>query len=304
MNESEIISPLEKRKTSVLLLVSRWLRNVFNRQQDASLKEAIEEVLHVHEEQTEGLAAEEKVMLRNMLSFGELTAGDIMTPQTEIAAVASTVTLEALKEHIAEQRHTRIPVYEESLDHVKGFLHVKDLVPMLGKDTAYDLAKLLRQVLFVPPSMRIVDILLKMRLSGVHMAIVVDEYGGTQGLVTLEDLFEEIVGEIQDEHDEAEDYEKLHWVSDRVVNVDGRMPIEILSKELSIDFTPETEDAGFTSLGGLIFYQLGRVPGRGEVIDHASGIKFEILEADPRRISRVRIRLIAPAVKIDAAPAA
>ena len=234
---------------------------------------------------------EEKVMLKNMLTFGELTVSDIMVPRTDIAAVEMGTDLQQLKRHIVEQGHTRIPVYKGTADSIKGFVHVKDVITLLSGEAEYDLEKILRKILYVPPSMRIVDLLLKMRLSGVHMAIVIDEYGGTDGLVTLEDLFEEIVGEIQDEHDEVEDYDRLIVVSERVIDVDARVRLEKLEEELGLELVTDTEENTFETIAGLISFELGRVGEAGEMVAHASGTTFEILEADPRRIRRVRLHL-------------
>jgi CBS domain containing-hemolysin-like protein len=213
-----------------------------------------------------------------------------MVPRTDISAIPNDIAIEDLKQHIIEERHTRIPVYEETLDHVQGFIHVKDLLPMLAGDAAYDIKGLIRPLLFVPPSMRIIDLLIKMRHVGSHMAIVVDEYGGTDGLVTMENLFEEIVGDIQDEHDGDEEQEdRILRINDTTFEVNARIPIEKLEQKLGLGLVTEEKAGEFDTLGGLIFYQLGRVPARGEIVPHISGIRFEITEADPRRIRKVRI---------------
>ena len=281
-----------REKPSLLQHVSAWIKdNLPSRGNDGTLREAIEEVLEEHDKEAARLAPEEKIMLKNMLTFGELKVSDIMVPRTNIAAVENNVTLEQLKRHIVEQRHTRIPIYNGTADNVKGFVHVKDLVPMLGGEEPFDLQKILRQILYVPPSMRIVNLLLKMRLSGVHMAIVVDEYGVTDGLVTLEDLFEEIVGDIQDEHDEIEEHERLTMVSDRVIDADARITLDKLEEELGLRLVDEDEDVVYETLAGLISFFANRVPSTGDKIEHASGTVFEILEADARRIRRVRIHL-------------
>ncbi|MDE3017114.1 MAG: HlyC/CorC family transporter [Pseudomonadota bacterium] len=256
---------------------------------DASLKEALEEAIEEHEEQ-ERLEPEEKVMLHNVLSFGDLTVGDIMVPRADIAAVAADISLEDLKSHITAERHTRIPVYEDTLDHVLGFIHVKDLFPMLSGDAPFAVRSVVRNALFVPPSMRIIDLLVKMRHAGSHMAIVVDEYGGTDGLVTMEDLFEEIVGDIHDEHDSEEEHEdRILRISDTMFEVSARIRVESLEKALGLRLASEEESAEFDTLGGLIFSQLGRVPGKGEIVPHVSGIRFEIYDADARRLRRVRV---------------
>lgn len=271
----------------------RRLSGFFCARNDASIKEAIEEaideVLEDREEGLETLAPDEKTMLRNVLSFRDLTVGDIMTTRTDVMAVPVTISKDALKQHIIEQRHTRIPVFGASLDHVEGFLHIKDLFAILAGDQPYDILRVIRPMLFVPPSMRITDLLKKMRRSGSHMAIVVDEYGGTDGLVTLEDLFEQIVGEIQDEHDEEEGARDLIKIGENAYEADARVHIEKLEEVLGFQLLTEHEEDEFETLGGLIFFELGRVPAKGEIIPHSSGVRFEILEADPRRIRRVRV---------------
>jgi len=273
-----------------------WLKGILHPKHD-SLKDVLEEAIEEHEEQTEEqLAPEEKIMLHNVLSFSDIKVSDIMIPRTDIDAVPSDVTLNELKKLIIETRHTRVPVYEDTLDHVTGFLHVKDLLPMLSGDVPYSVSGVLRSMLFVPPSMRISDLLVRMRHAGSHMAIVVDEYGGTDGLVTMEDMVEEIVGYIQDEHDgdEGQDHRILK-VGDAVFEVSARIPIEKLEKALGLTLTGDEKAADFDTLGGLIFFQLGRVPARGEGVPHASGVHFEIVDADPRSIRKVRIHKGTPA---------
>lgn len=283
---------------SLLHGLRSWLRHAVWAKSDASLKETIEEMIDEHEGGADDrLEPEERVMLHNVLSFGETKVSDIMIPRTDICAVPADITLPELKAHILEQKHTRIPIYGETLDQVIGFIHVKDLLPMLGGETAFSLREVMRNVLFVPPSMKIIDLLVKMRHAGSHLAIVVDEYGGTDGLITMEDLFEEIVGDIHDEHDENEEQEdKITHITDGIYEVNARIRIEKLEKELGLNLIPEENDNEFDTLGGLIFFQLGRVPVKGESIPHISGIRFDILEADPRRIQKVRIATGKPAV--------
>lgn len=282
---------------SLVQAVTGWFKNALRPKAD-SIKDALEEVIEEHTDAAQqGLAPEEKVMLHNVLSFSDLRVSDIMVPRTDIAAVPSDITLDALKSHLLEQRHTRIPVYIETLDKVQGFIHVKDLLPMLSLDRPYDLQAVMRSLLFVPPSMRIIDLLVRMRSSGSHMAVVIDEHGGTDGLITMEDLFEEIVGDIQDEHDNDEDVEdRIIRVSDTTFEVNARIPISKLEKKLGLSLVSEDDEGQFDSLAGLIFAQIGRIPARHEIVSHPSGIRFEIIDADPRRIRRVRI-LTAPPVQ-------
>lgn len=277
--------------TSLLKAMSDWLKHKLGQRQDTSLKEVIEEAIEEYTEQTEEkLAPEEKIMLHNVLSFGAIKVSDIMVPRTDIAAISHDISLPDLKTHIQEQRHTRIPVYQDTLDHVLGFIHVKDLLTMLSGDRVFDVKIVLRPVLYVPPSMHLIDLLIKMRHAGSHMAIVVDEHGGTDGLVTMEDVVEEIIGDIQDEHDEDEEPEqKITRASENIYEVSARMHIEKLEQALGLNLVTEEKEDEFDTLGGLIFFQLGRVPAKGEVISHVSGVRFEISEADPRRIHTVRI---------------
>ncbi|MEQ1790204.1 MAG: hemolysin family protein, partial [Rickettsiales bacterium] len=268
-----------------------WLKSAVGAKNDVSLKDTLEEIIDEHDSYADNrLKPEERVMLHNVLAFGDTRVSNIMIPRTDIAAVPIDITLVELKAHILDQQHTRIPVYEEILDKVLGFIHVKDLLPMLGGEKEYNLREVMREVSFVPPSMRIMDLLIKMRHVGSHMAIVVDEYGGTDGLVTMENLFEEIVGDIQDEHDEDEELEdKIIRVNDNVFEVNARIRIEKLEKELGLNLAIEEKENEFDTLGGLIFFQLGRVPAKGEAVQHISGVRFDILEADPRSIKKVQI---------------
>lgn len=274
--------------------IAEWLRKLFSPRQDASIKEAIEEaieeVLEEREDEGAQLAPEEETMLRNVLSFGDLTVHDIMIPRPDIVAVEVDITLDELKRHVVEQGHTRIPVYRESLDKVEGFLHIKDIFPVIAGDKPFIIKQLLRPMLFVPPSMKIIDLLVKLRRQASHMAIVVDEYGGTDGLVTLEDVFEEIVGDIQDEHDDVADAPKeLTQMEDGGYEADARVRIETLERVLGVSLNSEHEGEEFDTLAGLIVFEFGRVPARGETIAHPSGLTFEVIDADARRVRRVKI---------------
>lgn len=278
----------EPRKSSLFTS----LCNLFACKHEASLKDAIEEAIEEHAENgDEALAPQERVMLHNVLSFGETTVSDIMIPRTDIVSVPHNISLDALKVHILEQRHTRTPVYEDTLDHVLGFLHVKDLLPLFSGDKPYDIRTHLRAMLYVPPSMKLLDLLAKMRAAGSHMAIVVDEHGGTDGLVTMENVVEEIVGDIQDEHDEDEMNDShITRITDKITEVNARIPIEYLERSLHCDLAPEEEQA-FDTLAGLIFTKLGRIPTKGEMIEYNGDVRFEIIDADPRRIRKVRVHL-------------
>lgn len=291
-SSSESIEPpssgTDGAQPSMLQSLGGWIKNLGNKSEH-SLKEALEEVLDEHEESAQHtISDEERTMLRNMIAFGELTVSDVMVPRADVFAVEQGVTLDQLKHYIIDKRHTRIPVFNETMDNIIGFLHAKDLTPFIAGDEAFEIKKLLREILFVPPSMRGVDLLMQMRSSSCHMAIVVDEYGGTDGLVTMEDVFEELVGDIQDEHDNEQALE-MKWKGKNILVADARLEIEDLEEALGLSLVDEDEE-DFDTLGGLIFHELGRVPAKGEVVGFADGLlKFEIMSADPRRIYRVKV---------------
>ena len=233
--------------------------------------------------------------------FHRLRVDDVMVPRADIVAVDRTSTLTELSNAFKEAGHSRLPVYNESLDDPTGMVHIKDLLPYLMLDAkgrtnkTYPNKKVLqyikREVLFVPPSMLAQDLLRRMQGRRIHMAIVVDEYGGTDGLVTIEDLIETIVGDIDDEHDEQEP--EVQIVTGKggasVWEADARIHIDDFEKALGRDFATPDEEGDVDTLGGLIFTLAGRVPERGEIIRHASGLEFEVMDADSRRVKRLRI---------------
>lgn len=287
---------LSSAQDSLLRRFRQWLRsNLRDKPHDNSLREALEEVLEEHEEEMEATPTEEQAIIKNVLNFADRCVHDIMTPRTEIKAVEYTVSLPELKQHITQHIHTRIPVYNDTLDNIKGFLHVKDLLPHLANEEPFNIALILRELLFVPPSMPLIKLLVKMRDAGVHIAIVVDEYGGTDGLVTLEDVFEEIVGEIQDEHDEEETNSALAWNADNHCDMDAVTRIDTIDDALELNLLPAAQENDYDTIGGLVFFALGRVPVRGEKFPLTDGLGCEILSADARRIHRLRLARPAPA---------
>jgi len=235
-------------------------------------------------------------------NFHILTVEDVMVPRADITAVEEATNLKDLVNLFKDAGHSRLPVYKDMLDEPIGMVHVKDLLPYLAFDARGRMGKtypdkkiikkILRPVLFVPPSMAADDLLRKMQAGRCHMAIVVDEYGGTDGLITLEDLIEPIVGDIEDEHDESEPEIKTlidgkgvtYWEADARANIEDFE--EIFGRDIA---TPE-EDEEVDTLGGVVVSLAGRVPERGEIIRHDYGTEFEILDADPRRIKKVRVR--------------
>lgn len=263
------------------------------RQPEVSLRESLEEALEEHEEENDApaLGAEEREMLFNVLEYGALKVDDVMVPRGDIVAVPADISYGEMVKVFAEAAHSRMPVYRGSLDDVQGMIHVKDALKVLaeGSDTKdFSVSLIQRPVLFVPPSMKVTDLMAKMRQGRTHMAIVVDEYGGTDGLVTVEDIVEEVIGEIDDEHDEVEAPDII-TLPNGGFDADARAEIEELDALLGVDLLPDYQDEEVGTLGGLVFSLAGCVPEIGEVILHDSGYKFEVVDADPRRIRKVRI---------------
>ena len=233
--------------------------------------------------------------------FHRLRVDDVMVPRANIVAVDNSATLTELSDAFKTAGHSRLPVYKETLDEPIGMVHIKDLLPYLMLDAkgrtnkTYPSKKVLqyirREVLFVPPSMLAQDLLRRMQGRRIHMAVVVDEYGGTDGLVTIEDLIETIVGDIDDEHDEQEpEVLIVTGANGRTVwEADARVLIDDFEKTMGRDFATPDEEDDVDTLGGLIFTLAGRVPERGEIIRHASGVEFEVVDADSRRVKRLRI---------------
>ena len=262
---------------------------------DVSLRESLEEAIEEHEEDTNrvSLGDKEREMLFNVLEYGELRIDDVMVPRGDIVAVPDNISFQDLIKVFADAAHSRMPVFRATLDDVIGMVHVKDTLKLMADGLSpedFRMSSIRRPVLYVPASMRVIDLLAKMRQSRTHMAVVVDEYGGTDGLVTVEDMVEEIVGEIEDEHDTVEDQELIP-LSDGGFDADARIDIEELEEELGIELTSRERAEDIDTLGGLVFLLADRVPDIGEVILHDSGYKFEVLDADPRRIRRIRIHL-------------
>lgn len=260
--------------------------------QESSLRDEIEDALENREGEAPragDLTSAERLMLKNILHFGEKNAGDVAVPRGDIVAVPSTIGFDALVEALKEAEHSRMPVYEGSLDRVIGMFHVKDIFAHLvsGRPAPDDLLSLMRTPLYVPESMGMLDLLARMRAGRVHLAIVVDEFGGTEGMLTIEDVVEEIVGDIADEHDE-EPVGLLAEVSPGVWEADARAELEDVAEAVDQRLGDVEEDVD--TLGGLAFVLAGRIPQPGETLDHPSGWRLEVTEGDTRRVRRLRLR--------------
>ncbi|MBW7852312.1 MAG: HlyC/CorC family transporter [Rhodospirillales bacterium] len=274
-----------------------WLRLLRRGRNGESVRDTLEELIEEREEAEIPIDDHERLLLGNVLHLRDVTASDVMVPRADIVAVEARTTLPELVETFTRAGHSRLPVYRGTLDDVVGMVHIKDLLAASHNGKPFALPRLLRKVLFVSPSIRVLDLLLEMRLKRTHMALVVDEYGGIDGLVTIEDLVEQIVGEIEDEHDRAAEPDMV-LREDGVMEADARTPVEEFEEKVGPVLTEE-EREDVDTLGGLVFFIAGRVPSRGELITHPSGMEFEVVDADPRRVKRVRIRNL-PSSKVQA----
>jgi CBS domain containing-hemolysin-like protein len=275
----------------------RWWRGFLRRApaSDTSLRETLEEVFEEHDDTRRALTAEERHMLGCILSFGELRVDAVMVPRADVIGVEESATLEEVLKLYRDSAHSRMPIYRETLDDPVGMVHIKDVMGYLAPRNAeaerqaepFSLKSIRRNILFVPPSMPALDLLVKMQATRIHLALVIDEYGGTDGLVSIEDLVEEIVGDINDEHDDA--------IAPTIVarqgggwEADGRVEFEEFATTTGITFEGESDEVD--TIGGLVVALAGRVPQRGEILSHPFGYDFEILEADARKVRKVRIR--------------
>jgi CBS domain containing-hemolysin-like protein len=281
------------------------LLHTFGLGEEPDLRELIEDALA--RSKSDALSAQERGILRRTLRFGKLTVEDVMLPRADIIAVDETVTVGALMHVFREAEHSRLPVYHETLDDPRGMIHIRDLMSWIateaetGGGAGLDLDKvdltrtvgsinITRALLYVPASMVVLDLLLKMQTTRIHLALVVDEYGGTDGLVSIEDLIEEVVGEIADEHD-VEDEPLIRTDPRLGLVADARLPIDEMEKHLGLALMPDEQEEVIDTLGGLVFSIAGRIPARGERVRHPSGVEFEVLEADRRRLKKLRVHV-------------
>ena len=308
--------PFESKPGILQKLKRRFLHN-------ADLRESLETVIqhHAAESGAPAMAEDARSMLGNLLGFSTLRVDDLMVPRADITALDETATIRTLLDTFTDANHSRLPIYRETLDDVVGMIHVKDFLGWLatkgkGKKTKASVAalslpatelastikvhaSLMRDVLYVPPSMPASDLLMKMKTSHIHLAVVVDEYGGSDGLVSFEDLVEAIVGDIADEHDSDDEEELIRKQAENIYVADARINISSLDQMFGVDLLSAEEEDEADSLGGLIFEMCGRVPTRGEIIKHACGLEFEIMETDPRRVKKVRIHVKKSPAQID-----
>jgi CBS domain containing-hemolysin-like protein len=275
------------------------LQGLVRKREAESVRDRVEELLEGpgedragrrHAEDASGLDPHERVLLGNVLRLRDKTAYDVMVPRADIVAIPEDLTLDQAIRLIQREGHSRFPVYRANLDDIVGMVHIKDVFAAVGRDpAAFSLKAILRKPLLVVPTVPVLDLLLQMRAQRIHMALVVDEYGGIDGLVTIEDLVETIVGDISDEHDEVASPTMVER-PDGTMELDARTTIEAFEQRLGPVLTEEERAADIDTVGGLVFTLAGRVPARGELISHSSGLEFRVLEADARRIRRLRVR--------------
>ena len=263
---------------------------IFGEDSEPTLRDQIEEAIEEAEEARPvagDLSPPERQMLRNLLHFGDQTAGEIAVTRGDIIAVPSDISFDQLVKAFADAGHSRLPVYAESLDEVVGMVHIKAVfMASVDRSRERSLTALMRDPLFVPESMGVIELLARMRSQRVHLAIIVDEFGGTEGLVTIEDVVEEIVGDIEDEHDEAE-AGMLTMLEDGLWEADARLELEELAQAVDVRLSSAEDEVD--TLGGLMFLLAGHIPHKGECVVHPSGWKMETVDSDPRRIIRVRL---------------
>lgn len=274
----------------------RRLQGLVSRRRKTSFRDRFEALVEGDEDGppeeggAEALDAGERALLGNVLKMRGKTAYDVMVPRADIVAMPEDLTLEQAIRLIQREGHSRLPVYRHSLDDVVGMIHIKDVFAAVGRDAPFSLQAILRRPLLVVPSVPVLDLLLQMRVARMHLALVVDEYGGIDGLVTIEDLVETIVGDIADEHDEETPPQAVER-PDGSLDLDARMPVEAFEERMGPILTEEERGADIDTVGGLVLTIAGRVPARGELVSHvSSGLEFRVLEADARRIRRLRVR--------------
>mgnify|MGYP002622110409 CR=1 FL=1 len=288
---SQDAEPSSRRRAGLLRKLSR----LFARERGSA--SAVAEALREREENGDAIDLAQQDMLLRATRFDQLKVADVMRPRADIVAIEASATLGEAARTFSESQHSRLPVFVDTLDDPQGFVHVRDVMALLapgaddevrGKFSDRSLTRIRRDILFVPPSMSLSSLFLKMQSSRIHLALVVDEYGGTDGLVSMEDLVEQIVGAIEDEHDE--DGPLVQERLGGAYEADGRAGVDQLEEKLGVSLDLPEHDDDFDTAGGLAVALAGRVPQRGEILRHPAGLDIEIVDSDPRRVKRVRVK--------------
>ena len=292
MNEETGIKIAQWKPAAFIISIARSIlgyveRILQNNNGENTVRGALEELIEDHPHSETPIVDEQRTLLKNILNLRDRTIADVMVPRDDIIGINANATLEQIIALINEEAHSRVPVFQEALDDAIGMIHIKDVLSAQQKKGLINLHEIVRPVLFVAPSMQVLELLLEMRAKRTHMALVVDEFGGVDGLLTIEDLVEEIVGEIEDEHD-LDDEPTWRVRTDGAIDADARL--EIFQFEQVVGpFVTDEEREELDTLGGLVFSLAGRVPVRGELVKHSSGVEIEIVDADPRRVKHLRI---------------
>jgi magnesium and cobalt transporter len=273
-------------------VIERFLKIPFRKNPDSVRKTITELIQESPQEGSSSLNSEERTLLSNVLRLRDMSVDDVKIPRADIIAISVDIKFTELIKLISETPFTRLPVYHHTVDDLLGHIHVKDIA-LHAKNSDFNIRNIIQQVLFVPPSMRLLDLLLQMRSTQIPMAYVVDEYGGVDGLVTSWDIIREILGDLQDDHT-PEISSQITSLDDGTYIIDARLLVEDLEERVGKILTDEERQEDIETVGGLIMYLAGRVPDRKEVISHSSGIEFEVLEASPRSITRLRLRPVKP----------
>ena len=280
-----------------------WLSRItgrLRRRPHESVRDRMEELIERPTDTTPADAPEldlaERALLTNVLKLRGITAVDVMIPRADIVALRDNLTLDDALAEIQREGHSRYPVYGSQLDDIQGMVHIKDIIAAIGRAEPFSMRAILRKPLLVVPSVAVLDLLLRMREARMHLALVVDEYGGIDGLVTIEDLVETIVGDIADEHDEV-NAPRMVERPDGSLDLDARTPVEEFEARMGQVLTEEERAADIDTMGGLVFTLAGRVPARGELVSHVSGLEFRVLDSDSRRIRKLRVRRPLPGGK-------
>lgn len=275
-------------KKENLNIISKLIKKINFLGNNQSLRDSIKDVIDEksnEESQNIDLSSKEKSILSNILSINKLKADDVMIPRASIVAISQDSSFQNIIDTIDKESHSRMPVFRKDLDDVLGMIHIKDIIKFSGSNhNDFNIKKIMREVLFVPPTMPVMNLLLKMQATKLHMALVIDEHGGTDGLVTIEDVIEEIVGEIEDEHDKDDDF-NFKKIDSNTFEAKADMTLDDFNHESNLSIVEENVD----TLGGYIFSKINRVPYAGEVIKVDNTYQFEIIEADPRKIKKIRI---------------
>lgn len=280
------LSPLTRLLHFIDGQVLRWV----GRSSEHQPEQIEKDILSVVEDgEKEGVVdTQERRMIESVIEFRDTQAGQTMTARPEIVAIELGATLDEVKRTLEESGHSRLPVYDGTLDHIVGILYARDLLKHLGSPPEqFDIRTALRPAVFVPKTKPLRDLLREFRIQKVHIAVVLDEYGGTAGLVTIEDILEELVGDISDEH-EPQEPAMFKKINDNTFEVDARLYIGDANRHCGLNLT---EDAGYDTLGGFVSVTLGRIPSKGATFEHA-GARYTILDAEPQRVKRLRIELL------------